>query len=154
MTTTNTVLACFVNVTCKQKISNLNFTKKRNKGMRIFVQIQMPRYYMRYRWEHKNSRELFIYLIGHNNSINGLSACRNTSFQAPLLLARLRQLVTPIDDRTSLIWSLQWIQGGSLRRLPEIKYPSCWSILLHTNEMAEQAQTLNINTLHNVHVVE
>ena len=31
---------------------------------------------------------------------------------------------------------------------PRIKY------LLHTNDMAESAQPLNTNTLHNVHVVE
>ena len=32
--------------------------------------------------------------------------------------------------------------------------PSRRSILLHTNDMAEPAQPLDINTLHNVHVVE
>ena len=33
---------------------------------------------------------------------------------------------------------------------PLIKYPSRRSILLHTNDMAEPAQPLDINTLHNV----
>ena len=44
----------------------------------------------------------------------------NTSFQAPLLLARLRQLVAPIVDRSSSIWSFQRIQGCPLRRLTQI----------------------------------
>ena len=35
-----------------------------------------------------------------------------------------------------------------------IKYPSRWSILLHTNDMVDPAQPLDINTLHNVYVVE
>ena len=37
---------------------------------------------------------------------------------------------------------------------PRIKYPYRWSILLHTNDIAEPAQPLNINTLHNVYGVE
>ena len=41
-------------------------------------------------------------------------------FQVPLFLARLRQVVTPIDDRSSSIWSFQKIQGRPLRRLPHI----------------------------------
>ena len=39
----------------------------------------------------------------------------NIFFQAPPLLARLLQLVTPIDDRASSIWSFQCIQGRPLR---------------------------------------
>ena len=35
-----------------------------------------------------------------------------------------------------------------------INYPSRRNILLHTNDMAEPAQPLDINTLHNVHVVQ
>ena len=34
------------------------------------------------------------------------------------------------------------------------RYPSRRSILLHTNDMAEPAQPLDINTLYNVDVVE
>ena len=37
---------------------------------------------------------------------------------------------------------------------PRIKYPSRRSILLLTNDMAEPAQPLDINTLHNVYVIE
>ena len=37
---------------------------------------------------------------------------------------------------------------------PHIKYPSYGSILLLTNDMAESPRTLNINTVHNVYVVE
>ena len=37
---------------------------------------------------------------------------------------------------------------------PHIKYPSRRSILLHSNDMAEPAQPMDINTLHNVYVVE
>ena len=37
---------------------------------------------------------------------------------------------------------------------PRIKYPSRRSNLLHTNDMVEPAQPLNINTLHNIYVVE
>ena len=37
---------------------------------------------------------------------------------------------------------------------PRIKYPSRRSILLLSNDMAEPAQPLDINTLHNVHDVE
>ena len=36
--------------------------------------------------------------------------------------AHLRQLVTPIDDRASSIWSFQRIQGRSLSRLPQIPH--------------------------------
>ena len=32
-----------------------------------------------------------------------------------------------------------------------IKYPSRQSILLHSNDMAESGQALDVNTLHNVH---
>ena len=35
-----------------------------------------------------------------------------------------------------------------------LKFPSRWTILLHSNDMAEPAQLLYINTLHNVYVVE
>ena len=34
------------------------------------------------------------------------------------------------------------------------KYPSSQSILLHTKAMTEPAQPLNIDTLHNIYVVE
>ena len=37
---------------------------------------------------------------------------------------------------------------------PLIKYPSPQDILHHTNDMVEPAQPLNINTLHNIYVVE
>ena len=59
------------------------------------------------------------YFIGRNNPINGFRPAA-TSFQAPLLLVRLRQLVLPIDDTASSIWSFQRIQGRTLRRLPQI----------------------------------
>ena len=38
--------------------------------------------------------------------------------------------------------------------ITRIKYPSHRGILLHTNDLVEPAQPLNINTLHNVYVVE
>ena len=37
---------------------------------------------------------------------------------------------------------------------PRIKYLSRWSIPLHSYDMAELAQLLNVNTLHNAFVVE
>ena len=37
---------------------------------------------------------------------------------------------------------------------PRIKYPSRRNTLPHTTVMAEQAQTLDINTLYNVYVIE
>ena len=59
---------------------------------------------------------------------------RNTSFQAPLLLARLRHLVTPIVGRTSSICSFQRIQLSFSPTLadPCIKYPCRWSVVLHS----------------------
>ena len=65
-------------------------------------------------------------------------------------------LVIPIDDRASSIWFFQRIRLSSSPTSADslIKYPSRRSILLHTNDMAEPAQPLNINTLYNVYVVE
>ena len=54
-------------------------------------------------------------------------------------------LVFPTDARSS---------SAPTSADPRIKYPSRRSILLHTNDMAEPTQPLNINTLHNVHVIE
>ena len=63
--------------------------------------------------------QILTYLDGHNNPINGFrSAVKHRS--APLFLAHLRQFVTPIDDRTSSIWSFEGIQGRPLRRLSQI----------------------------------
>ena len=79
------------------------------------------------------------------------------SFQAPLLLARLRQLVTLINDRASSIWAFQRIQGRPLRWLPQIPASNnrvAGASFLHSNDMAELAQPLDISTLHKVYVVE
>ena len=83
--------------------------------------------------------DLLTYLIGHNNPINGF-----------------RPAATHPSRRfCSLRAYASWLHQ-SMTGLPQIrlKYPSCRSILLHTNYMAEPAQPLDINTLHNVHVVE
>ena len=79
-----------------------------------------------------------------------MSACCKTSFQALLLLVRLRKLVTPIDDRTYSIWS----SCSPTSVDPRIKYLSHRSSHLHTNDKAERVQPLDINTLHNVYVIE
>ena len=91
------------------------------------------------------------------NKIAMYSFCRSesaldTSFRATLLLAPLRQLVTPFDDRAFSIWSFQRKQGRPLRRLPQM--PCRRSILLHSNDMTKPAQPMHVNTLHNVYVVE
>ena len=54
-------------------------------------------------------------------------------------------LVFPTDTRSSSATSFADSR---------IKYPSRRSILFHTNDMAELGQSLNVNTLHNVYVVE
>ena len=86
--------------------------------------------------------ELLSYLPAYR-----ISACRNTSFQAPLLLACLRQLVTPID----LLLSTDTKSSSSPTSAdPRIKYRSRISIRRHSRP----AQPLNINTLHNLYIVE
>ena len=54
-------------------------------------------------------------------------------------------LVFPTDTRSS---------SSPTFSDPRIKNPSLRNILLHMNDMAEPAQPLNINTLHNIYVVE
>ena len=70
---------------------------------------------------------------------------KDLSFQAPLFLARLRQLVTQIDDRASSIWSLKRLQGCPLRRLHRIS---------SLNTCLAASQLMDINTLRKVHVGE
>ena len=67
------------------------------------------------------------YLIGHNKPINEFQTAATHSSR------RLRQLVTPIDDRALDTRS---------------------SFSPNSNNMAEPAQPLNINTLRNAYVVE
>ena len=97
-----------------------------------------------------------LYLIGHNNSINGfrpaatLLSRRFCSLRAYASwlhqsMTSFLDLIFPTDARSS---------SSPTSADPRIKYPSRRSILFHTNDMAEPAQTLDINTLHNVHVVE
>ena len=54
-------------------------------------------------------------------------------------------LVFPMDTRSS---------PSSTSLDPRIKYPSHRILLLHTYDMADPAQPLDINSLHNVHVVK
>ena len=85
-----------------------------------------------------------LYLIGHNNLINGFRpAATHPSRRLCFLRAydSWLYLVSPKDTRSS---------SSSTSADPRIKYPSRRSILLHTNDIAEPAQPLNINTLHNV----
>ena len=77
------------------------------------------------------------YLIGHNNLPGASASCAATPVGY--------DLVFPTDTRSS---------SSSHSVDPRIKYPSRRSILHHMNNMAEPAQPLNINTLHNVLVVE
>ena len=68
----------------------------------------------------------------------------------PLLLVSLRylgflDLVFVMDTRSS---------SSQTTADPRTKYPSRWSILLHTNDMTLPAHQLDINTLHNAHGVE
>ena len=95
------------------------------------------------------------YLIGHNNPINGFRpAATHTSRRFCFLrayaswlhqsMAMLHRFVFPTDRRSS---SLPTSADSG------IKYPSRRSILLYTNDMVEPAQPLNINTLHNIHVI-
>ena len=59
-------------------------------------------------------------VVSTATTIISLTIKTNTSFQAPLLQSRVRQLVTPIDDRASPIWTFQRIYGRPLRQLPQI----------------------------------
>ena len=83
-----------------------------------------------------------LYLIGHNNPINGF---RPAATHPSNRWQGFLDLVFPTDARSSF---------SPTSADPRIKYPSCRIILLHTNDMARPAQPLDINTLHNVHVVE
>ena len=89
----------------------------------------------------KCKNNLFTYLIAHNNPINGFRPAVTHPSRRPCFL----DLVFPTDARSS---------SSPTSTDPCIQYPSRRSILLHTNYMAEPAQHLNINTLHNVYVVE
>ena len=82
--------------------------------------------------------QLLNYLIGHNNPINGFRPA--ATHATPVAYINRWQgcldLVFPTNTRSS--------SSPTSRR----------SILLHTNDMAEPVQPLNINTLYNVYVVE
>ena len=95
---------------------------------------------------------LLTYLIAHNNPTNGLpqhilpgASCAPTPVAYTNRWQGFLDLVFPTDARSS---------SSPTAADPRIKYPSRRSILLHTNDMVEPAQPLNINTLHNVHVAE
>ena len=84
------------------------------------------------------------YLIGHNNPINGFRPGASASCEP-----------TPVGytNRSQGFLDLMFpTETTSVD--PRIEYPSRRSILLHKNDMAELAQPLDINTLHNVYVVE
>ena len=91
---------------------------------------------------------LLTYLIGHSNPINGFRPAATHPSRCLYFLC------------TFAIWLHQSMTGVSRFSLSSgykvvlFKYPSRRSILLHTNDMTEQAQPLNVNTLHNVYVVE
>ena len=60
-------------------------------------------------------------------------------------LSALNSLVIPTQARSS---------SSPTSADARIKYPSRRSNLLHSSDMAEPAQPLDVNTLHNVYVVE
>ena len=97
---------------------------------------------------------LLTYLIGHNNPINGFRpAATHPSRRLCFLRAYaswLHQSMTGLP-RFDLSNRCKVVLFADFRRSPhQIRR----SILLHTNDLAEPAQPLDINTLHNVHVVE
>ena len=83
------------------------------------------------------------YLVGHNNLINEFQPAATHPLGASASCAP-----TPVGFTNQWQSFLHLVLPTDFR-----KYPSRRSIL-HTNDMAEPAQPLNINTLHNVHVVE
>ena len=97
---------------------------------------------------HTAPKILSTYIICNNDLIRltDFGLC-NTFFQEPLLFARLCQLATSIGDGVRLSSSAHSANFFT-------KFPSCWSILLLSKDIAEPAHPLDVNTLHNVHVVK
>ena len=86
-----------------------------------------------------------------------VSVCLKASLQAPLLCAHLLQLVTSSEVREPLNLVFPTRMRSSL--LPmiadhRIKHTSRRSVFIHPNDMAEPAESLDINTLSNIHVIE
>ena len=63
-----------------------------------------------------------------------------------MVLEHLRQLVTPIDDRASSF--------GPIRRYNVVVFLRLAGETSSMNDMAELTQSLDINTLHNIYVVQ
>ena len=74
----------------------------------------------------------------------------NTSFPAPLLLARLPQLGIPISDRAFSIWSFNANKVVLFADFlnPAHKIPPLF------NDIAQLTQPLDVNMLYNIHVVK
>ena len=90
------------------------------------------------------------YLIGNNNPINGF---RPAATYTSRRLCCLRAYTMAFNNSSFSICSFERKQGRPPADLL-IKYSSRWSILIISNNMAEPAQPLDINTQHNVYVVE
>ena len=73
-------------------------------------------------WSHQSmtGHSRFDLSNGYKDPQIPASNTRKTFFQALLLLKRLCQFITPIDDTASSIWSFQWIQCRRLRQFPQI----------------------------------
>ena len=97
--------------------------------------------------------QLLTYLIGRNILINGF---RPAATHSSRLLCFLRTYASWLYQSMTGLPRFGLSSGYNVVlfvdfRNPHIKYPSRQSILLHTNDMAEPTQLLNINTLHNVY---
>ena len=99
---------------------------------------------------------LLTYLIGHNNPINGVRPAATHPSRCLCFLRAYASWLHPLMTGLPRFGLLKDARSSSSPTSadPRIKYPSRRSILLHTNDMAEPAQPLNINTLHNVYVVK